>query len=309
MTKQTDEPAPIEEKPPAWQSASVRGILWVLVSTVFMTGMVTTVKYLGPRIGVFEIGFFRSFIGLLVTLPFVLRKSEGGMWSRRPWFHLARGGSSAGAQLCGFYAVIHLPMATAIAISFAGPLFVLVLAALILGETVRARRWTATAIGFVGVLIMLRPTGDIELASFVALGSAFFFGTSIIMIKRLLADDDPVVVIFYYGMIASMITIGPAIYTWVPPRWEDLGLLVLLSTFGVAAQGAYIQGLAIADASELAPYGFMRLLFAAIAGFYFFAEIPDVWTVAGGVVIVGSTLYIARREAVLGKPKTAVPPT
>jgi drug/metabolite transporter (DMT)-like permease len=86
-----------------------------------------------------------------------------------------------------------------------------------------------------------------------------------------------------------------------------MGLLALMATFGVAAQGAYIRALAVAEASELAPYGFLRLLFAALAGFLFFSEVPDFWTVVGGTVIVASTLYIARREAVLGKDKPAIP--
>lgn len=119
--------------------------------------------------------------------------------------------------------------------------------------------------------------------------------------------DRPAVVIFYYGMIATVLTAGPAFYTWVDPSWQDLGLLVLVGAFGVAAQGAYIRGLEIAEASELAPYGFLRLLFAAFAGYVFFSEVPDFWTVVGGAVIVGSTLYIARREALLGKTKPSVP--
>ena len=307
MTEHDEEQATAEARGPVWLNASLRSLLWVVLSTVFMTAMVVTVKHLGSRVGLFEIGFARSLVGLLLTLPFVLGKRETSMWSRRPVFHLFRGASSSGAQLCGFYAVIHLPLATAIAISFAGPLFVLVMAALFLGEVVRGRRWSATAVGFVGVLIMLRPTGAVEMASMIALAGAFFFAVSIVMIKRLLEDDNPAVVVFYYGMIASVITVGPALYTWITPTWEEAGLLVLTGAFGVAAQGSYIRGLAIADASALAPYGFLRLLFAAVAGFVFFSEIPDVWTIVGATVIMGSTLYIARREAVLGKSKPAIP--
>jgi len=307
MTEQPDEPTTADDRVPVWQSAKLRTFLWVVLSLVLATAMVTTVKYLSARVGIFQINFFRSFAAFLLPLPFLLGKREGLIWSRRPWFHVARGFSSSGAQICSFYAIIHLPLATAVAISFAGPLFVLVLAALILGEVIKARRWSATVIGFLGVLIMLRPTGAIELASLVALGGAFFFGTSVIMVKRLLENENPAVVIFYYGVIASLIFLGPAVYTWVTPSWQDMGLLALMATFGVAAQGAYIRALAVAEASELAPYGFLRLLFAALAGFLFFSEVPDFWTVVGGTVIVASTLYIARREAVLGKAKPAIP--
>lgn len=307
MTEQGKETVIADAQAPAWRTAGTRSLLWVVLSTVFMTAVIVAVKHVGSRIGVFEIGFIRAVVGLLLTLPFVLRKRETSMWSKRPVVHLFRAASSTATQLCGFYAIVHLPLATAIAISFAGPLFVLILAALFLGEVVRGRRWSATLIGFVGVLIMLRPTGSVEFAAQIALVGAFFFATSIVLIKRLLENDDPAVVVFYFGMIASVLTLGPALYTWITPTWEEAGLLVLIGAFGVAAQGAYVRGLAIADASALAPYGFLRLLFAALAGFVFFSEIPDVWTIAGATVIVGSTLYIARREAVLGQSKPDIP--
>lgn len=292
---------------PAPPNASARSVVWVVLSTVFLTAMIVTVKHLGSRLGVFEIGFFRVVVGLVLVLPFVLRKRETGIWSHRPVLHLSRGVSSTVALLCGFYSVIHLPLATATAISFAGPLFVLVLAAVFLGEVVRRRRWSATLIGFLGVLIMLRPTGAVDPASLVALVGAFFFATSIVLIKRLLEADGPAVVIFYYGMIGTVFMAGPAFYTWITPTWEEVALLLLTGAFGVAAQGCYIRGLEIAEASALAPYGFLRLLFAAFAGFVFFSEVPDLWTAAGGAVIVGATLYIARREAVLGQAKPTLP--
>ena len=307
MAEQGEDKTDAATRAPAPLNAGVRSVIWVVLSAVFLTAMVVTVKHLGSRLGVFEIGFFRAVVGLVLVLPVVLRKRETGMWSHRPALHLSRGVSSTAALLCGFYSVIHLPLATATSISFAGPLFVLVLAAVFLGEVVRRRRWSATLIGFLGVLIMLRPTGAVELASLVALVGAFFFATSIILIKRLLEADGPAVVIFYYGMIGTLFMAGPAFYTWITPTWEEAGLLVLTGAFGVAAQGCYIRGLAITDASALAPYGFLRLLFAALAGFAFFSEVPDMWTVVGGAVIVGSTLYIARREAILGQSKPGLP--
>ena len=153
--------------------------------------------------------FFRALFGLLAVLPFFLRFGLALVRTQRLGMHLVRSLCGACAMLCGFYAITHLPLADAVSISYARALFLIPLAVLFLGEVVRLRRWTATAIGFVGVIVMMRPGGDIELATWVAVIGAFLVAVVTIMIKNLSTTERPETLLLYFGVIPSLVALGP----------------------------------------------------------------------------------------------------
>lgn len=286
-----------------WASlpGNVRGGLWILASAVLFTVMSTLAKFLGGRLDPFQVAFFRAFVGLCVVLPFLIRQGARGYKTERPFLHLARGVVGSSAMMCGFYALAHLPLADATALSFARALFLVVLAVFVLREVVGIRRTTATIVGFIGVVIMLRPTGAIEPASFVALGGAFLVAFAVVFVKILSRTDGAVTLLFYSGVISTLATAIPAGLFWTEPTTTDLALLIAMGVFGVGAQSCFIRGYSVGDATALAPLDYTRLLFAAVAGFIFFSDIPDEWTAVGALIIVASTLYITYREAQLGK--------
>jgi drug/metabolite transporter (DMT)-like permease len=177
-----------------------------------------------------------------------------------------------------------------------------VLAAVVLHEVVRWRRWSATAFGFLGVLVMFRPGhGVLEIAAFAALFGALCVATVRLLIKRLAATEGSLTMLVYLGLISTTVTAVPAAFVWQNPTLVEIALLVLLGCVSSATQIFMIRGYSIGEASALAPFEYARLPFAAFYGFLLFAEIPDLYTMAGALMIVGATLYIARREHVLSK--------
>ena len=289
--------------------ANVRGALWVLLAATLFAGMGTLVKLLGDRFDSFQLAFFRALFGFLAILPFVVRMGVAELRTKRPGLHFVRGIGGASAMLCGVYAITHLTFADAVSLSYARSLFLIPLAVVFLGETVRARRWTATAVGFLGVVIMMRPTGAIELATFVAILGAFLVAAVTIMVKKLAETDRPETLIFYFGVISTSVALLPALQVWRSPAWDELALLMLVGACGAGAQYCMIRGYRIGEATAVIPFDYARLLIAGVIGVVVFAEIPDAWTLTGAAVIVVSTLYIALREAQLGKPKEPVEPS
>ena len=165
------------------------------------------------------------------------------------------------------------------------------------------RRTTATLVGFGGVIIMTRPGGEIEFATFVALGGAVLVAFVVIIVKILSRTDNPTTLIFYSSAIAAMMAAVPAFLFWQQPTLTELGLLMAMGLVGVSAQTCFIRGYSTGEATALAPLDYTRLIFAALAGYLFFQDVPDIWTISGAVVIVGSTLYITQREARLSAQK------
>lgn len=276
-----------------------RGAIWILLSAVLFTFMAVAIKQMGKHFDSFQIVFFRCLFHFLTILPFVIR--EGG-WSvirtsRFP-LHLFRVSLGLMAMFCGFYAFVHLSLADAVAISFARPLFMIPLAVLFLHEVVRLRRWSATAIGFVGVLVMLRPgESAISTAALVALLGAFCVAVVLVVIKRLSTTERPLTISIWFGIIATIVSLVPAVMVWKQPTLEQLFWLALIGALGATAQYMVIRAYRIGEATAVAPFDYVRLLLAGAVGWVVFAEEPDIWTAVGSALIIGSTLYIARREA------------
>lgn len=291
--------------------ANLQGALWVLLSAVLFTTMAAVIKSLGARLDSFQLAFFRASFGLLFVLPFALAGGVAALRTSRPGMHLCRGLAGTVGMMCGIYALTHLSLADATAIGFTKPLFLIVLAALVLREVVRARRWSATALGFVGVLIMMRPgDGVLEPAALVALLGALAAAIVSLLVKRLSATEPAVTIMVWLGGISVLTTALPAAFVWQTPSVAELGWMALAAALASLAQICFIRGYRIGEASALAPLEYARLPFAALYGFLLFAEIPDLYTVLGALLIALSTLYISRREARLGKrvpvPRAAV---
>jgi drug/metabolite transporter (DMT)-like permease len=191
----------------------------------------------------------------------------------------------------------------ATSLSFSRSLFMIVLAILFLDEVVRARRWSATLIGIVGIAVMLRPTVAIDPAAFYSLFSAFMVAAVMVATKKLSTTEPPVRIIFYAGFFGTLIAVGPAIVWWQTPTLTEFALLILLGVVGTLGTNCMVRALAAGEATVVAPVEYVRILFATMFGFFIFAEAPDIWTGVGAAIVVGSTLYITLREARLGKPK------
>lgn len=290
---------------------NVRGAVWILASCLFVSAMAALVKLLGTRLDSLQLSFFRALFGFLAVLPFVALGRFEAVRTERLGLHVSRGLLGGTGMVCAFYAITHLPLAEAAAIGFTKPLFMVVLAALMLHEVVRARRWSATGVGFLGVLIMLRPgEGVLEPAALVALAGALVAATVTLLIKRLSATEAPLTILFWLGVVSTIATLPLALHVWRQPSLAELLAMLLAAALASLAQVCMIRGLRIGEASALAPFDYARLPVAAGFGLLLFGEVPDRYALAGAGLIVLSTLYIARREARLGKrsrhPRVAV---
>jgi len=209
----------------------------------------------------------------------------------------------------GFYAVSMLPLADATALAFSQPLFSIVVAALIVGEKVRWRRWSATVIGFAGVLIMVRPgEGSLQLGALVALANAAAVSISILLVRRLSDSETPLMILTQFAIFSTILLTVPAILVW---RWPDFWGWVLAVGIALSAtvgQYFWVQAFKAGEMSAVAPFEYMRLPFAVFVGWLVWGEMPVVWTYVGASIVIASTLYIAHREHQLARERRRTDP-
>jgi drug/metabolite transporter (DMT)-like permease len=245
-----------------------------------------------------QIVFFRNFFALVFMLPWLARAGPAGLRTQRLGFHTLRAVIGLTAMTCWFYSVSLLPLAQAVSLNYTVPLFATVGAALILGETVRARRWTATIVGFLGVLVIVRPGfQEVSWAMALPILAAMFMATAALLIKSLSNTEDPNAMVFYMNLILTPLSLVPALFVWVWPSWEVLGLMALVGALATGAHLMLTRAYAKADASAVIPFHYMQLPFVALIAFVAFGEVPALWTLLGAAVIAGAAIYIAHREA------------
>jgi drug/metabolite transporter (DMT)-like permease len=193
----------------------------------------------------------------------------------------------------------YLPIAEASATGFVSPLFVTALSIIFLGEKVGLRRWIATALGLLGVIIILRPgTGAFHPAAFFPLVSALAWACTLIM-TRMMSGSERAVTTMTYSSIAGVCILSTLVpFVWVAPTWHDILFGVFIGVASTAGQWIVVLAFRYADASVLAPFSYTQLLWVSILGFLVFGEVPDIWTITGAAFIVASGLYTAHRERV-----------
>lgn len=279
-------------------SPNLRGAVFILIGTVFFVANDIVVKLTGDRIHPAQMAVFRYAVGFVLLMPLFLRTGLGKMKTNRVKLHIVRAIIATTGQALVYYAVIHLLLADATAMNFTRPLFLTILAIFILKETVGARRWGATLVGFVGVIVMVRPLGGgFDATWLVALAAAFLFALALIIIRLLSRTDPPATILFWYHIMGVIIFAGPAVYVWVPPTPEEWVQLSLIAVFTATGMFFFVRGFAIGESSVMGTMEYVRLVYAALAGYFIFAEVPDIWTWVGAGIIVTATLYIAQHES------------
>ena len=277
---------------------NLRGAVWQVLSNLAFAVMAVAVKTVGQTIDSFEIAFFRCFFGLIFTLPFLFRAGRARFATTRMGAHFSRAALGVAAMFCGFYALTHLPLAEATTISFTKTLFTIPLAVLVFGEVVHWRRWGATAAGLGGVVLILRPQGgEFDQALMAALLAAALVAVIIVTIKSLARTEQAATILFYYGVFSTCISLVPALWDWRIPNPEECVLLAGVAILGVSGQFCNIRSYRLGEATAMAPFGYLRLIFAGFFGYILFAERPDLWMWIGAGIIIASTLYIAIQEA------------
>lgn len=289
------------------------GISLKVLSAVVFTMMSATLKTLMDRYPTGEVVFFRSFFALLPLGAWLAWRGDliNGLRTKNVIGHFKRGFLGTGGMGFGFAALSYLPLHDAIAIGYASPLIVVVLAAIILKEKIRAYRWTAVAVGFVGVMIMLSPYLSPEtfaggmragpaLGAVCALLAAACSAGAMIQVRRLTGTEKTGAIVFYFFILASALSFCTIILGWRMPDATDLALFILGGILGGIGQILLTECYRYADTSVIAPFEYTTMIWALLLGWFMFGDLPTPTILFGGSIVAGTGLFIVWRERQLG---------
>lgn len=278
-------------------SAEARGAALLVLATAVFASMDAIGKGLMQRYDPFQVVWARYAAQAVIVALIVSPRLGRVIRTARPGLQVIRSALLFMATLCGFFAFSVMPLADATAIFQTAPLAITGLAALVLREPVGPRRWAGVMIGFLGALIIVRPGAEVfqPAALLPMLGALFFAGYSIA--TRFLGRDESWWTTFLYtAALGALIASAFVPLVWVTPTWADAGLMVTMGAIGSVGQFLLIAAFNTAPASAIAPFTYAGLIFATLWGYVFFGDAPDGWTATGAAVIVGSGVYVWRRE-------------
>ncbi len=280
----------------------VRAALLMLGSTLLFGLMTIAIRLASATLHTFEIAFFRNFFGLVAATPLVLRHGPDLLRTSQLPRYLFRCAIGVVSMLAGFWAIGHLPLAQAVALSYSTPIFVTIAAVLFLHEQVRARRWAAVALGFIGVLIIVRPgSAGFSAGTLVALAAAVLSGIVSIQIKQLSRVDPADRIVVFTTLLWVPMSLLPALTVWRWPEGIAWAWVIAAGFLGTGGHMLWTRALKLGDVSALTPISFMQLPLVALAGWWLFQEPVDRWTATGATIIFAANAYIAHREAVLAR--------
>lgn len=278
-------------------SAEARGAALLVLATAVFATMDAIGKGLMQRHDPFQVVWARYAAQAVIVALIVSPRIGRVIRTARPGLQAIRSALLFMATLCGFFAFSVMPLADVTAIFQTAPLAITALAALVLREPVGPRRWAGVTVGFLGALIIVRPGAEVfqPAALLPMLGAQFFAGYSIA--TRFLGRDESWWTTFLYtAMLGALIASVFVPLVWVTPTWADAGLMALMGAVGSVGQFLLIAAFNTAPASAIAPFTYAGLIFATLWGYLFFGDAPDGWTATGAAVIVGSGVYVWRRE-------------
>ncbi len=286
----------------AQRSQHLRAALLMLGSTVFFGLMTIAIKLAAQSLHTFEIAFFRNFFGLIAALPLLILHGPGLLRTTQLPRYVVRCAIGIVSMMAGFWAIGHLPLAQAVALSYSTPIFVTIAAVMFLHEQVRARRWAAVALGFIGVVIIVRPGSDsFSVGTLVALAAAVLSGIVSVQIKQLSRTEPADRIVLFTTMLWVPMSLLPALTVWEWPQGIVWLWVIAAGVFGTSGHMLWTRALKLGDVSALTPISFMQLPLVAIAGWLLFQEPLDRWTALGAGVIFIANAYIAHREAQLAR--------
>jgi len=290
----------VKRTAPARADRPFRGIALILASTVCLGASDVTAKYLSATLPSIEIAWIRFLVFALIMSPAMLSGSRlYALDTRRPGLQVMRGVALLASSLFFISGLRFLPIAEASATGFVSPLFVTALSIVFLGESVGIRRWIATAVGLIGVLVILRPgTSAFHPAAFFPIVSALAWAGTLIMTRMMSGREYALTTMTYSSIVGVCVLCALVPFVWVTPSWHDIAFGIFIGVASTAGQWIVVLAFRYADASVLAPFSYTQLLWVYILGFIIFGELPDIWTVTGAAFIVGSGLYTAHRERV-----------
>jgi S-adenosylmethionine uptake transporter len=270
---------------PLWISAG-----WLLLDMALVTTMQAIVKAEGETYPAVQLVFLRSLVGFISVAPLVWRHRRKLTSLSNTRGHLVRVAFNSAALTLNFAAFAALPLALVTAIGFTRPLVLLVMAAIMLEERVSRTRFVFTALGFLGVIVMLQPDAiPWNMGILAAFGSVLFGSLAVVQTRRL-AGESTVILMLFYTVGLTLLTSIPAAVVWVPIPWSEAPNIILVGVLAQLGQYCWLQAYQKQEARLLAPIGYLSILFSGFAGWLFFGEIPSVSLCIGAAIVVLTTV-------------------
>jgi drug/metabolite transporter (DMT)-like permease len=275
----------------------LRAVLWMSCAVLSFSFMAISVRELLRHMGAFEILFLRTLVTMLLVLAFLSRSGTATLRTRLLRFHFARAMMHLGGQFCWIYAIGALTLATVFAIEFTMPVWVALLAMLVLGERLNRGRIVMLVLGLAGIAIILRlDMGALHPAALVMLLGSVFYAGNMIMTKRLSATDSPMAVLFWMSLIQLPLTLATAAPQWVTPQPADVPWALVIGSGSFIAHYSMTRAMKLGDATLVVPIDFLRLPLIALIGAAFYREPLELATFVGAAVIFAGTYYSLARE-------------
>jgi len=292
----------------------IRGIALKVTAVSIFTFMMALIKATSQEVPTGQQVFFRAFFTLLVVMAWLSTRGDfpKALRTSNILDHTWRSLAGAAAMSLRFFALGVLSFPEVAALGFTTPLILTVLAALILGETVRAFRLTTVALGFMGVLIVLWPTLNMDgarstlevIGATAMLGSAALAALAQIFVRRMVATEGTAQIVFYFSLLITVLSLCTLPFGWVKPSFEATAMLITAGVIGGIGQICLTAAYRNAPASVVAPFDYTSMLLALALAYFWFSEIPTLWTITGASVIITSGVVILWREQRLGRNRT-----
>ena len=272
--------------------------LLVLANAFLMMALVVVVREVGKTLPTMMIVFLRNAFSLAILVPFVLARPSA-LRTQALGLHMWRGVGTVFSMTAYYWSYANLPLAETTALIFTMPLFLIVISALVLGERVRWRRTTATAAGFLGVLVIVQPGGDMEWGLLAALFVGFVDAILGLIVKKA-AGRDRLLTVMVYMILCTLLFVTPiALYMWRTPTVEEILLMLAIAAISTVSQTLIVSAWRMGEATAVAPVNYVQIVLIGLSGFLVYGEVPGLWSMAGTAIIAASTFYIVWREAQL----------
>ncbi|WP_201831334.1 DMT family transporter [Microvirga zambiensis] len=278
-------------------SSPLRGILFLITSTVVFSVADVITKQLASTLPPPEVAWMRYVTFAAIIIPLVLIKGGPALLrSQRPGLQVLRGLGMVGSSIMFIQSLPHLPVADATAIFFVSPILIMALSVLFLGEAVGWRRWTAAAIGLIGVLIIVRPgTGAFQSAAFLPILSASSWAVGAVVTRKI-SGDQALTTLAYSASVGSIVLSVLMPFNWVTPNGIEIALGLCMGILFAIGHWLVVLAYRHGNASLIAPFSYVQLIWAGTLGYLVFGTLPDSWTITGAAIIVTSGFYTAYRE-------------
>ena len=266
----------------------------MLLAATTLTAMFAIIKQLVSDLPVFVVALGRTFFALCVLLPWLYRVGLSGVRTNRIGLHLARSFFGISAFVTLVFALQYLILADAMVLAFTSPFWSILIGAIVLREAIQGRRIIATAFGFCGVIMIVKPHGGVEPALLLALLSAILTSSAMISMKSLSSSESPTRIVFYFMFCGTLFMIPPAAITWITPSLTQTLWLFFAGALGAIGQNFLARAYDAGEVSIVAPFDFMRLPAAVLFGYLFFSELPDIWSVFGTLTVITASVYLLK---------------